>query len=58
MTAGSKDGKKYRKLNKMMRKKLAGLFVFVVLALICLLIRVTVISATKGDQYKRQVLSG
>lgn len=56
-TAGNKDGKKYRKLNKRMRKKLAGLFVFVVLALICLLIRVTVISATKGDQYKRQVLA-
>ena len=40
-----------------MRRKLAGLFVFVVLALICLLIRMTYINATRGERYKRQVLA-
>ncbi len=40
-----------------MRRKLAGLFVFAVLALICLLIRVSYISATRGEGYTRQVLA-
>lgn len=39
-----------------MRRKLAGLFICVVLALVCLLLRMTYISASKGDQYTRQVL--
>ena len=46
-----------RKLNTMMRRKLAGLFVCVVLALICLLIRMTYINATRGEKYTRQVLA-
>ena len=40
-----------------MRRKLAGLFVMVVLALICLLIRITYINAVSGDQYTKQVLA-
>ncbi len=40
-----------------MKRKLAGLFVFVVLALICLLIRITYISAVSGKQYAKQVLA-
>ena len=55
--AGTKGGTKYKKLNGRMQRKLAGLFVMVVLALICLLIRITYINAVSGDQYKRQVLS-
>ena len=52
-----KSGTIYRKLNASMRRKLAGLFVFVVLALICLLIRITYINAVSGKQYTRQVLA-
>ena len=40
-----------------MRKKLAGLFLIVVLALICLLIRITYINAVSGDRYTKQVLA-
>ena len=40
-----------------MKKKLAGLFVLVVLALLCLLIRISYINAVSGDSYKKQVLS-
>ena len=40
-----------------MRRKLAGLFVFVVLASICLLIRMTYINASRGEGYTRQVLA-
>ena len=40
-----------------MKKKLAGLFVCVVLALILLLFRITYINAVSGDQYARQVLT-
>ncbi len=40
-----------------MKKKLAGLFVLVVLALICLLIRISYINAASGDTYTKQVLS-
>ena len=39
-----------------MKKKLAGLFVLVVLALLCLLIRISYINAVSGDSYKRQGL--
>ena len=52
-----KGGTRYRKLNGSMRRKLAGLFVAVVLALICLLIRITYINAVSGDQYTKQVLA-
>lgn len=40
-----------------MNKKLAGLFLGVVLALVALAVRITVISADKGEQYSKQVLS-
>ena len=40
-----------------MRKKLAGLFLTVVLALICLLIRITYINTVSGDKYTKQVLA-
>ena len=45
------------KTNNQMRKKLAGLFFVVLLALVGLAIRITYINATNGEQYKRQVLS-
>ncbi len=44
-------------MNTLMRRKLAGLFVAVVLALICLLMRMTYINASRGQQYTRQVLA-
>ncbi|MDO4804944.1 MAG: penicillin-binding protein 2 [Lachnospiraceae bacterium] len=47
----------YGKTNVTMRKKLAGLFLLVVLALICLLIRITYINAVSGDKYTKQVLA-
>ncbi len=40
-----------------MRRKLAGLFVIVVLALILLLIRITYINAVSGEEYTKEVLS-
>ena len=47
----------YGKLNTTMKKKLAGLFIAVVLAFVALSIRITVISAKDGKQYARSVLS-
>ncbi len=44
-------------MNATMRRKLAGLFVAVVLALILLLIRITYINAVSGDEYTKEVLS-
>ncbi len=52
-----KSGNRKLKLNAGMRRKLAGLFVCVVLALICLLIRITYINAIAGDRYRKQVLA-
>ena len=46
-----------RKISGKMRRKLAGLFVAVVLALLCLLIRITYINAKSGDQYTKLLLS-
>ena len=40
-----------------MKGKLAGLFGAVLLALVCLLGRITYINATSGDKYKKQVLT-
>lgn len=45
-----------KKTNNQMRKKLAGLFFLVLLALVGLAIRITYINASSGEQYKRQVL--
>ena len=47
----------YRKQNTRMKKKLVGLFVTVILALVGLAIRITYINATDGDKYKRIVMT-
>ena len=44
-------------MNGRMRRKLAGLFAAVVLALICLAGRITYINAVSGGRYARQVLA-
>ncbi|MDO4620765.1 MAG: penicillin-binding transpeptidase domain-containing protein [Lachnospiraceae bacterium] len=49
--------KKKIKFNQTMRRKLAGLFAAVVLALICLLVRIVWIGAVEGDRYKKLVLA-
>ena len=49
--------KPQRKINHQMRGKLAGLFGAVLLALVCLLGRITYINATSGNKYKKQVLT-
>lgn len=46
-----------RKLNIQMRRKLVGLFITVLLALVGLTLRITYINATKGEKYQKQVLS-
>lgn len=46
-----------KKINHQMKGKLAGLFRAVLLALVCLLGRITYINATNGDKYKKQVLT-
>lgn len=49
--------KPQQKINHQMRGKLAGLFGAVLLALVCLLGRITYINATNGNKYKKQVLT-
>ncbi|HIT90954.1 MAG TPA: cell division protein FtsI, partial [Candidatus Merdenecus merdavium] len=46
-----------RKFTRTMQKKLAVLFVIILLALIGLNLRISLISAKSGDKYKKQVLS-
>ena len=46
-----------RKINGKMSKKLVGLFLAVILALVALAVRITYINATDGEQYERIVLS-
>lgn len=46
-----------KKINHQMKGKLAGPFGAVLLALVCLLGRITYINATNGDKYKKQVLT-
>ncbi|MGI6069893.1 MAG: peptidoglycan D,D-transpeptidase FtsI family protein [Blautia sp.] len=46
-----------KKLNIQMRRKLVGLFITVLLALVGLTLRITYINATKGEKYQKQVLS-
>ena len=46
-----------KKINHQMKGKMAGLFGAVLLALVCLLGRITYINATNGDKYKKQVLT-
>ena len=45
-----------RKLNTQMRKKLVILFGMVLLALVGLILKISVINATEGDKYSKQVL--
>ena len=49
--------KPQRKINHLMRGKLVGLFAVVLLALVCLLGRITYINAISGNKYKKQVLT-
>lgn len=53
----TRRGKPRQKINHQMKGKLAGLFGAVLLALVCLLGRITYINATSGDKYKKQVLT-
>ena len=46
-----------RKINEKMSKKLVGLFLAVILALVAVAVRITYINATSGEQYERIVLS-
>ena len=46
-----------RKISGRMSKKLVGLFLAVILALVALAVRITYINATNGEQYERIVLS-
>lgn len=52
-----KRKKAVKKINYQMRTKLVILFGIVLLALLGLLVRITVINATSGASYKREVLS-
>ena len=49
--------KRLRQFDKIAKHKLSGLFILVVTALLCLLIRIGVINASRGEQYTRQVLA-
>ena len=55
-TRQRKRKKPQPKLNHTMRGKLVGLFAVVILALVCLLGRITYINATSGTKYKKRVL--
>ena len=47
----------YGKTNPVMKKKLAGLFIIVVLALVAIAVKITYINASSGKQYSKAVLS-
>lgn len=55
-TRQRKRKKPQPKVNHTMRGKLVGLFAVVILALVCLLGRITYINATSGTKYKKRVL--
>ena len=55
-TRQRKRKKPQPKINHTMRGKLVGLFAVVILALVCLLGRITYINATSGTKYKQRVL--
>ena len=55
-TRQRKRKKPQPKINHTMRRKLVGLFAVVILALVCLLGRITYINATSGTKYKKRVL--
>ena len=52
-----RNGKKERRFNKRMQRKLTAVFAFVLLVLALLLGRITMITMTSGNRYARQVLS-
>ena len=52
-----RPGGAYGKTNSTMKRKLAGLFIAAVLIFVLLAIRISYISASKKDQYSKQVLS-
>lgn len=56
-TGMRKRKKPQKKINHKMRGKLVGLFAVVLLALVCLLARITYINAKSGQRYKKQVLT-
>lgn len=56
-TVGSRRVRAIRKIDKTIRKKLAGVFCTVVLAFVGLALYITYINTTDGEKYKRQVLS-
>ena len=47
----------YGKTDPVMKKKLAGLFIIVVLALVAIAVKITYINASSGKQYSKAVLS-
>lgn len=57
MSTDRRKRKPDRKLNMQMRRKLVGLFIAVILALVGLTLRITYINATQGEKYQKQVLS-
>lgn len=52
----SKEYKKKRKINNRMKQKLALIFIFIVLALVGLSIRIVYINKTNGEKYTKKVL--
>lgn len=53
----NKQESKKRKMTGTMKKKLAGLFVLILLAFVFLVIGITIINAKSGDKYTKQVLA-
>ena len=53
----NKQESKKRKMTGTMKKKLAGLFVLILLAFVFLIIGITIINAKSGDKYTKQVLA-
>lgn len=45
-----------KKINTKISRKLVGLFIVVILALLALIVRITIINASQGSEYKRIVL--
>ena len=52
----SKEYKKQKKISNRMKRKLALMFIVIVLALVGLSIRIVYINETNGDKYTKKVL--
>ena len=52
----NKEYRKQKKINNRMKKKLALMFVIIVLALVGLSVRIVYINETNGDKYTKKVL--